>query len=367
MNLVLEGMGMKSIMVFVLLLMIFVKNGMAITPTDERLLAAIQKLNVQGVTDALINGANPNIHENDKPGLPTPLARLLAAPLINRIALGQDVANAKAYEIAKILFNRGAIISFSEGENLYYPIWLHNLPLIELLVSHGMSVINPINGSTPIQLAIKYDQKAVYELLVKLGAAPLGKNDFLQLTALSAVNKCDSHLLSLAISNGADINRKDEKGLTLLFSVLRNPIVDKACADTAIWLLVNGANPNVYGHVMPGDVTLTPLHMFCILNAFDIYPRSPEHDYAISKRVRILELLLEKGADISAIDSENKTALHYAASMNNLWSANLLIEKGAMIMQKDNHNKTPLDYATSDEMRKLLKQSGRTIRGQATY
>ncbi len=58
-----------------------------------------------------------------------------------------------------------------------------------------------------------------------------------------------------------------------------------------------------------------------------------------------IRLLLDKGADVNAVNSRNMTAAHYAARTGNDEALKLLVERGAKLDIKDRIGRTPLDMA----------------------
>ena len=60
---------------------------------------------------------------------------------------------------------------------------------------------------------------------------------------------------------------------------------------------------------------------------------------------KIVNLFLEKGADIKAKDNYDETALHIAASSGRSKLEHLLLKKGADFEAKDNDDMTALYYA----------------------
>ncbi|WCR58329.1 MAG: Phosphocholine transferase AnkX [Wolbachia endosymbiont of Ctenocephalides felis wCfeJ] len=124
------------------------------------------------------------------------------------------------------------------------------------------------------------------------------------------------------------------------------------------------------------------------INAKDRFGWTPLHSAAVSNTGNIAKLLIDMGADINAKNDDNKTpfelackngktevasflatvqdnrhrtALHYAAQEGNLKLVGLLIEKGADVNAKDNEGKTPLDLAKANhiEIVSLLEESMR--------
>ncbi len=85
-------------------------------------------------------------------------------------------------------------------------------------------------------------------------------------------------------------------------------------------------------------------------------------------RYKIAKLLIEKGANINALNDSHKTPLHWAISTSNIRGVKLLIEHKADINIKDNDGKTPYDLTealyyrdkkAALEIRQILKSSGR--------
>ncbi len=57
-----------------------------------------------------------------------------------------------------------------------------------------------------------------------------------------------------------------------------------------------------------------------------------------------MSLLLERGADINAVNANGDTALHVAVTKGDEL-VKFLVEKGAKLDAKDKYNRTPLDVA----------------------
>ncbi|RDD34548.1 ankyrin repeat domain-containing protein [Wolbachia endosymbiont of Cylisticus convexus] len=65
---------------------------------------------------------------------------------------------------------------------------------------------------------------------------------------------------------------------------------------------------------------------------------------------KVVELLIEKDANVNIRDNEGKAPLHYAVIIpgQNTWIVERLLNKGAEINIQDNEGKTPLHLAASD-------------------
>ncbi|KAF0695751.1 hypothetical protein As57867_013391, partial [Aphanomyces stellatus] len=80
----------------------------------------------------------------------------------------------------------------------------------------------------------------------------------------------------------------------------------------------------------------------------------PVHTAAYNGRVEILHMLLERGADISALGPRDNTPLHLACAQGHLEMAKLLVAKGANVAQRNKSHKTSYDVATGDTLRQWL-------------
>jgi ankyrin repeat protein len=162
-----------------------------------------------------------------------------------------------------------------------------------------------------------------------------------------------------AIRNGARIDDVDTANKTALIEALRSPIIRWDEADTVLWLLEHGADPNRKGDSGYRDLEGIPLHMYVAMNKHSLHglEKRPETRLLAEE---VLLRLLQAGAKVSGMDSKGRTPLHIAAQHDNERAAEILIIQGIKIMARDKMGKTPLDYAESASMIKLLKGNGAT-------
>jgi len=88
---------------------------------------------------------------------------------------------------------------------------------------------------------------------------------------------------------------------------------------------------------------------------------TPLHRAAYYGLKEIVELLLDKGADVNAKEEVGWTPLHYAAAMSHKAIAELLLDKGADVNAKDDGGDTPLDVAmlgNDKETAELIRKHG---------
>jgi ankyrin repeat protein len=269
-----------------------------------------------------------------------------------------------AVEITNLLFAAGAKLGPFEREILFHPIAHGNVKLVEILIDHGASVTSKLEGYTPPELAKKYDQEAVYKLLIARGGIPVDSSSAAQLALIEAAgNGLIASLrgdditaeMESAVRQGARVNKAGPDDQTALIAALRAPILRQSQLVPIRWLLEHGADPNQKGDSGFTGIEGVPLHIFIAMNKQSAVAGSPD---AKSLAEEAMSLLLKAGAKVSGMDSQDRTPLHIAAKYDNLRAAEILIRDGAKIMPRDKQGKTPLDYAESAAMIKLLKDNG---------
>lgn len=92
-----------------------------------------------------------------------------------------------------------------------------------------------------------------------------------------------------------------------------------------------------------------------ILNKLDDCGLGLIHWAADSGHERLLEVLLEAGANINQIDVEGQTPLHYAANCGHFNCVKFLLDNGAKTDVADNDGSIPFEVAADDEIKELLK------------
>jgi hypothetical protein len=154
---------------------------------DQALRDAALALDIEGVKVALKKGANANS--------PSPTGRRFT-PLGN-VAVGLadpgDMAarHQTAVGIAKLLFAAGASLGPYDRMILYFPISFGSVDMVQLLIDKGASVTDDLEGYTPTQLAKKYGQIAVYDLLITRGGMPVDDRASIQLALVEAASQGD--------------------------------------------------------------------------------------------------------------------------------------------------------------------------------
>jgi ankyrin repeat protein len=180
-------------------------------------------------------------------------------------------------------------------------------------------------GYTALQRAAIAGNLQLVTLLVQYGAnmTALSMNQFGDLPIHLAVAYGHENIVQWMLDNGVPVDIRNRLGATPLHSAVYNNRM-----EIARYLLDSGAAVN--DRVINED-NRTALHEAAAVGSTDM-----------------VQLLLDRGADINAITSdENQTPLHWAEKVGQQRTAQLLLERGADITAQDKDGKTPLELAPS--------------------
>lgn len=382
-----------------------------LTDVDEKLLKAVNSLNIDGVKKALSQGANPNASWSYSAAIGLPCG-------IGKADEDEDIC----IEIMEILLNAGATISQRHaGSYIYGAIHNNQNRVVRLLLKNG---VNP-NGThygyeTFMELAQQHSRQDIVDTLFVHGAKLISHQEVLQLRLIEATKMGALEDVHKVVGDGASPLLSTRLKKTALIELLRGT-PDRNLLNTyakVSYLLQEGADVNFEGKPINERIPYTALGVAVvflpirvesqdgylyemILNALikaganvsnqgsAKQKNTPLHLAISEKNIIAVEILLDAGADTSACNwlgspvhsavshipilkkliasgadlsirtngslSKGVTPLNLAVRMNLYTAAELLLEGGANINLKDQDGKTPLDYAESAEMIKLLK------------
>uniref|UniRef100_A0A8C2Z516 Poly [ADP-ribose] polymerase n=1 Tax=Cyclopterus lumpus TaxID=8103 RepID=A0A8C2Z516_CYCLU len=225
--------------------------------------------------------------------------------------------------------------------------------------------------STPLHFAAGFGRRDVVDHLLQMGANVHARDDGGLIPLHNACSFGHSEVVSLLLCQGADPNSRDNWNYTPLHEA-----AIKGKIDVCIVLLQHGADPNIRNTdgksaldlgepsgkaVLTGQsgneeklmALLTPLNVNC--HASDGRKvrgkrkecSTPLHLAAGYNRVRIVQLLLQHGADVHAKDKGGLVPLHNACSYGHYEVTELLLKHGACVNAMDLWQFTPLHEAAS--------------------
>uniref|UniRef100_A0AAQ4P8F9 Poly [ADP-ribose] polymerase n=1 Tax=Gasterosteus aculeatus aculeatus TaxID=481459 RepID=A0AAQ4P8F9_GASAC len=235
--------------------------------------------------------------------------------------------------------------------------------------------------STPLHFAAGFGRRDVVDHLLQMGANVHARDDGGLIPLHNACSFGHSEVVSLLLCQGADPNARDNWNYTPLHEA-----AIKGKIDVCIVLLQHGADPNIRNTdgksaldlaepsakaVLTGEykkdelleaarsgneeklmALLTPLNVNC--HASDGRKvrgknthSTPLHLAAGYNRVRIVQLLLQHGADVHAKDKGGLVPLHNACSYGHYEVTELLLKHGACVNAMDLWQFTPLHEAAS--------------------
>ena len=220
----------------------------------------------------------------------------LAAACLNKdvpmiellLAHGADV-NARSGALAGVLPLENAITSSGQEQNAFATEDLlrrgaqHRLEVVQLLLSKGADPKRHSRiGSTPLAIAANDGTPEIVSLLLDKGALPNGKGQLDQPLAEAArrPREAAAHVAEILIEHGAK---------------LENPVPPNM--DTPLGVAVS------YGNTPVVQVLLNHQASVKAVNRFG---STPLHLAADGKRLPIIKLLLEKGADRDAKDKKGR-------------------------------------------------------------
>ena len=282
-------------------------------------------------------------------------------------ALLTAVADGRVDE-AKKLIAQGVDVAGESGANFFIiAVLQEDVDMVKLLVEHGVRFDTkiPTLGLTTMEYAACQGRGEAVKVFLSHGV----DTSSLPMAACAG----DLTIVRSLIAQGADINTRDEAGLTpLLWAAVTDQV------DVVEYLLANGAGMATQTPL--GPITLLYLAVqndsarivkLAISHGADVnaVSRRGEAPLLGAKSREVAELLIDGNAEVNATNRTGQTPLHMACSRGNKDVVALLLARGADVDAKDRRGQTPLDLARAQghgEIVKLLTEYKSETSGQET-
>lgn len=246
-------------------------------------------------------------------------------------------------KVVELLLAKGAGITgvggSPRGTPLYLAAYNGHVKIGELLIANGAELDISHQGHkwTPLYAATDRGHKEMVELLIDKGA-DVNEPGYYKLPALHlAAGKGDHEMAALLIAKGADVNLLN-RGNTSLDSALPHkddsPEVEAAKKKTADLIRehggMSGSKLSIHTATRNGNVeeVKKALAEGADVNAIQD-GLAPLLIAASSGNEEIATLLINGGANVTAMTMRGWTALHYAVWNGNMKMLELLIDSGA--------------------------------------
>uniref|UniRef100_A0AAQ4PFW4 Poly [ADP-ribose] polymerase n=1 Tax=Gasterosteus aculeatus aculeatus TaxID=481459 RepID=A0AAQ4PFW4_GASAC len=197
--------------------------------------------------------------------------------------------------------------------------------------------------STPLHFAAGFGRKDVVEHLLQTGANVHARDDGGLIPLHNACSFGHAEVVSLLLCQGADPNARDNWNYTPLHEAAIKGKID-VCIGKDACLLSLSLDTISTGHFNYFDL-VSPAVTQCFCHP--LLQSTPLHLAAGYNRVRIVQLLLQHGADVHAKDKGGLVPLHNACSYGHFEVTELLLKHGACVNAMDLWQFTPLHEAAS--------------------
>jgi len=256
----------------------------------------------------------------------------------------QRVAIAGHKDIAALLIDHGASVDYKDGQfgstSLHYAVQYGHRDIVELLIEQGAD-INAKNdqGKAPIDIAMGQGRMDIASVLIDNGAeasfltkmrVSMARQERrpVDLSLFTAAKNGEQQEVKALLDQGADINAKDDQGMT------------------ALHLAAQGGHTDVVEFLLSKDADI---------NAQNIKGYTPLYSAIWKNDPNMVGLLVSKGADVNFSPEDDYSPLHHAVWEENLDIIKVLIDNGADCDVKDQDGWTDFRYAADEANREIIE------------
>ncbi|CAF0922324.1 unnamed protein product [Rotaria sp. Silwood1] len=231
-----------------------------------------------------------------------------------------------------------ALVELVQIKKLLYAVRTSNYNEVRHICEKGVDGLinynNPTDGETPLLVAVKKNDEVMMQCLIDLGANP-NVTDFKGRTPLMrAAEHGFVEAVQTLLNANAKTNIRDLNGNDILFACLSNGTLRQ---QECFSIIMSKRTPDVNGMTTMGKPVLVA---------------ACENGVIMEK---ICLTLLERGADVNAIDRETgTTALHAACASGSVKVVRELLQRKANVNAQDVHQQTPAHAAITSKVFELL-------------
>jgi ankyrin repeat protein len=230
-----------------------------------------------------------------------------------------------------------------------------HMDVARVLIEYGMDISVRYRGESSLHISSRSDTELeMLQLLVDHGVDVNVRTDAGD-TALGLAAWNDNLAgMKLLLSKGADVGAKDRRGNTPLHFSTRN-----GYPDMMEVLLQNGAcmhASNLDGlsvlHCAASAVYTSMATLLCY--GVDIEARDGGRKTAFlvaveQRNEKVVQMLMNAGADVTVCDMDGNTAIHYAANDGDALLIRVVLRSGMLMPPANRYDKTPLQLAIAAE------------------
>jgi ankyrin repeat protein len=277
----------------------------------------------------------------------------------NNMSLFQIASLFCLSSVVKLLLDKGVDINSKDGSKctaLYLAAAMGDEEMMKMLLAHGADTEAAYfsRDSTALQLAASRGDEVIVRLLLAKGADVTHRDISGRVALHHAAEQGHEKIMKLLLDKKNNIGDRDrygntavhlaveegrEKALQLLFARDADIMATKDNGETAIHIAAKKGQEHVLRWLLRQRLDST---------IEDSEGQTALHSSMNGGRenaVKVMEILLQNGADVNHTDHKGRTALHRAVEKDAVAVVRMLLESGADITLRDNDGQTALQRA----------------------
>jgi ankyrin repeat protein len=239
-------------------------------------------------------------------------------------------------DVMELLLKKGAKINGTNKAGETALMWcMHDKNKVALLLKYGADVNAAArSGNTPLLIGcVGNDKYETVKTLLDKGADVSAKNNKKETALMRSAMFGDTATISLLLNKGIDMNARNSEGETALVQAIKN-----SNRQVAVQLLELGANPDLNEGIFPSalciavifdDIEVVNAILKKTKNAVGIQASLLFAVYNEHDNIKIIEALLDKGANVNMKGPDGSTVLSQALKKGNTATVTLLQQAGA--------------------------------------